>query len=274
MSALSELLSSLLRSLASPPMASFSAAAALLSSSFEKREREDGSSYWALQADSPDWLRSAVMLAHENELPSDSRYELIRDAAVALSDGSFSDEDEAREALYELSTDLCSLSSYELLQWFSANLSRLSDCDEALDEMGSSVSSVSDALELGYRRAAENVLSVLISEIEENRSSLFNPDTDCRLLLSDSHGIYIPQLYCQSLSEEDAEDMRISWEDVLRCQSGPDEELYWEAWQSILDSAEITEPATLSEDASLWRLIQNGDLWQVRSDVEIPEEWF
>jgi hypothetical protein len=140
--------------------------------------------------------------------------------------------------------------------------------------MGSSVSSVSDALELGYRRAAENVLSVLISEIEENRSSVFNPDTDCRLLLSDSHGVCIPQLYCQSLSEEDAEEMRISWEDVLRCQSGPDEELYWEAWQSILDSAEITEPATLSEDASLWCLIQNGDLWQVRSDVEIPEEWF
>ena len=67
--------------------------------------------------------------------------------------------------------------------------------------------------------------------------------------------------------------MSISWEDVLLCQSGPYEELYWDSWQSILDSAEITEPATLSEGASLWRLIQNGDLWQVRSDVEIPEEW-
>jgi hypothetical protein len=254
-------------------MANFSAAADLLSSSFEKREREDGSSYWALRSGSPEWLRSAVMLAHEDEMPSDSRYELIRSAALALSESSFSDEEDARDALYELSQDLCSLSSYELLQWFSANLSRLSDCDEALEETGSHVESVSDALDLGYRRAAESVLSVLISEIEENRLSMFNPDTDCRLLLSDSHGIYIPQLYCQSLSEEDAEDMSISWEDVLLCQSGPYEELYWDSWQNILDSAEITEPATLSEGASLWRLIQNGDLWQVRSDVEIPEEW-
>lgn len=255
-------------------MATFSAAADLFSSSLERRTREDGSSYWDLRSDSPDWLRSAVREAHEGELPNDSRYELIRDAAVVLSDGSFSDEDEAREALYELSEDLCPLSSYELLQWFSAHLSRLSDCDEALEETGSSVSSVADALGLGYRRAAESVLSVLISEIEENRLSVFNPDTDSRLVLSGSHGQYIPQMYCEGMTEEQALEMSVSYEDVLICQSGPDEELYWDAWQSILDSAEITEPATLKEDESVWRLVQNGDLWQVRSDVEIPEEWF
>ena len=80
-------------------MANFSAAADLLSSSFEKREREDGSSYWALRSGSPEWLRSAVMLAHEDEMPSDSRYELIRSAALALSESSFSDEEDAREMM-------------------------------------------------------------------------------------------------------------------------------------------------------------------------------
>ena len=68
--------------------------------------------------------------------------------------------------------------------------------------------------------------------------------------------------------------MGVEWSDVVCCQSGPDQEWYWESWQAILDSAEIIEPATLKEDESHWRLIQNGDLWQVRSDVEIPEEWF
>jgi hypothetical protein len=255
-------------------MASFSAAAALLSSSFEERTREDGSSYWALQAGSPDWLRETVRLAHEGELPNDSRYELVRYAAVALSDGSFSDENEAREALYELALDLVPSYTNELLQWFAAHPSRLSDCDAAAEDGRLSRISSYELLTEGYRLAAENALSVLISEIEENRSSIFNPDTDCRLLLSDSHGIYIPQLYCQSLSEEDAQDMGVSYEDVLLCQSGPDEELYWDAWQAVLDSAEITEPATLKEDESVWRLVQNGDLWQVRADIELPEEWF
>jgi len=254
-------------------MATFSTVAALLSSSFEKRTREDGSLYWALRSGSPEWMRSAVMLAHENELPNDSRYELIRDAALALSESSFSDEEEAREALWGLSADLCPTWSSDLLQWFSAHLSRLSDCDEALEEMGSSVSSVSDALEMGFRRAAESVLSVLISEIEENRSSVFNPETDSRLLLSDSHGIYIPQMYCQGISKEEARELSLDWWAVETCQHGPGEEFYWEAWQSILDSAEIMEPASLKEEESVWRLVQKGDLWQVRSDVEIPEEW-
>lgn len=207
------------------------------------------------------------MLAHDNELPNGSRYELIRDAAVALSDQQFDSAEEAEESLWELSCDLLPSFTGALLAWFSERPSRLSDCDEAVEENGSSSLSVTDLLELGHRRASESVLSILIAEIEENRESLFNPDEDARLLLSDSNGIYIPQLYCQSLSEEEAEESGIVWEDVLLCQSGPDEELYWEAWQSICDAAEW------EEDGEMWRLLQNGDLWQVRADAVVPEEW-
>ena len=57
----------------------------------------------------------------------------------------------------------------------------------------------------------------------------------------------------------------MSWESVLLCQSGPEEAQYWEAWQEILDSAQW------EEDGAEWRLHQNGDLWRVRADVELPE---
>lgn len=250
-------------------MASFSSAAQLLSSSFVSKERDNGERFYCLSDSTPEWCSTAVMLAHDNELPNDSRYELIRDAAIALSDQQCDSAEDAQEALWELSCDLLPSSTAALLQWFADRPSRLSDCDDALEELGSSGSygSISDLLELGHRRASEAVLSVLITEIEENRESLFNPDEDARLLLSDSYGIYIPQLYCQTLSEEEAEESGISWEDVLLCQSGPDEELYWEAWQQICDAAEW------EEDGEMWRLLQNGDLWQVRADAVIPEEW-
>lgn len=250
-------------------MASFSSAASLLSSSFVSKQRDNGERFYCLSDSAPEWVRTAIMLAHEDELPNDSRYALIRDAAVALADQQFDSAEEAEEALCELSCDLVPSYSSELLQWFAERSSRLSDCDDALEELGSSGSygSVSDLLELGHRRASERILSILIAEIEENRESLFNPEEDARLLLSDSHGIYIPQLYCQSLSEEEAEESGISWEDVLLCQSGPDEELYWEAWQAICDSAEW------EEDGERWNLLQDGDLWQVRADAVIPEEW-
>lgn len=222
-------------------------------------------------------MQDAVRLAHDSELPNDSRYVLVQAAVSAIADGAFDDADDARDAICEMAADISRLTNHELLLWFAANTGRLQDCDEAIDEYYGNWGPrepISDCLTAGYEYGARTVLSVLIQEIEENCLTVFNPDTDCRLILSDGHGIYIPQLYCAGMDEADAEAMGIDWADVMICQTGPDSELYWDSWQAILDFAEITEPATLSEEESLWRLVQNGDLFQVRADAEIPEEWF
>jgi hypothetical protein len=248
-------------------MATLSAAAALLLSSLETASRDDGSSFLRLSSSAPSWGQSCIREAHDEELPNDSRYDLISSCLEALAEGSFDDEEEAREALYDLSRDLLPCYTEELLQWFSARCSRLSSCDEALESGRVAECTVYELLSEGWRVDCEETLSSLISSLEEERLSIFNPDTDCQLLLSDSHGRFIPQLYCSDISEDDCEDFSISWEDVKLCQSGPDEELYWEAWQSICDSA------SWEENGSMWRLLQSGDLWAVKEDVEIPEEW-
>jgi hypothetical protein len=209
-----------------------------------------------------------MMAAHGEEFPNDSRYALISSCLEALSQGSFDNEEEASEALLELSRDLLPYWTEELLCWFSARCSRLSSCDEAMESGRVTECTIYELLSEGWRVAAEETLSSLISSLEEERLSIFNPDTDCQLLLCDSHGIYIPKLWSWGVSEDDCEDFSISWEDVKLCQSGPDEELYWEAWQSILDSAEY------EEGGEMWRLLQNGDLWAVKADCEVPEEWF
>jgi hypothetical protein len=251
----------------SPLMATLSAAAALLLSSLETASRSDGSSFIRLSSSAPSWGSGVLMAAHGSELPNDSRYELISSCLEALSQGSFNDEEEAAEALCDLSLDLLPCWTEELLSWFSARCSRLSSCDEAMESGRISEFSTFELLSEGWRVDCEEMLSSLISSLEEERGSLFNPDTDCQLLLSDSHGVYIPQLYCSDISEDDCEDLSVSWEDVRACQSGRGSELYWEAWQSICDSA------SWEENGSEWRLLQNGDLWAVKADVEIPEEW-
>lgn len=254
-------------------MASFSAAAKLLASSLITDTRSDGSSFIKTAPDSPDWIRDAIREAHDGEPPNDTRYALIQDCAQAIADRDFSDREEAEETVFEIARDITPGQSSSLLLWFSANTSRLHDCDEASANGREELVSVFDALDVGYVYAAELTLRSLIESIEDAKESIFNPDTDSKLLLSDSHGVYIPQMYCEGMTETHAQSIGIAYDDVLVCQSGPDQECYWESWQAILDSAEITEPATLKEDESQWRLIQSGDLWQVRSDVEIPEEW-
>ena len=252
-------------------MATLSATAALLLSSLETAERPDGSPFLRLSSSAPSWGSSVIREAHLGELPNDSRYELIQDALSALSDGEFSDSEEAEQALQEISLDLVPYATCDLLQWFAAHASRLSSCDEALEMgrvPGGSDFSSFELLSEGFRLSAEETLSSLVSSLEEEREALFDPDQDVRILLSDAQGIYIPQLYCSDISEDDCEDLSVDWEDVKLCQSGPDEEHYWEAWQSILDSAEW------EEGRIMWRLVQNGDLFAVRADAELPEEWF
>jgi hypothetical protein len=248
-------------------MATLSAAAALLLSSLETASRDDGSSFLRLSSSAPGWGSAVLMSAHGDELPNDSRYALISSCLEALAQGSFDDEEEGSEALQDLSMDLLPCWTEELLSWFSARCSRLSSCDDALESGRVAECTVYELLSEGWRVDCEETLSSLISSLEEERLSIFNPDTDCQLLLSDSHGRFIPQLYCSDISEDDCEDYSVNWEDVQLCQSGPDEELYWEAWQSVCDSA------SWEENGSMWRLLQNGDLWAVKEDVEISEEW-
>jgi hypothetical protein len=253
-------------------MATLSHTAELLLSSLETAERPDGSPFLRLSSSAPGWASSVIREAHLGELPNDSRYELIRDALSALSDQAFSDEEEASGSIDELSLDLVPHGTCELLQWFADRADRLSSCDEALENgrvSGGSQFSSYELLSEGYRLTAEETLSSLISSLEEERLSVFNPDTDSQLIFSDSHGIYIPKLWADEIGdEEEAEAYSVSWEDVLICQAGPDHELYWESWDAILRDAQWSE-----RDGDEWTLHQNGDLWAVKLDVEIPEEW-
>ena len=89
---------------------------------------------------------------------------------------------------------------------------------------------------------------------------------DSRLILSDHHGVYIPQIYCSDIDEAEANRLGISFADVETCQAGPDHEWYWEAWQAILDSALLVD-----DNGDRWTLYQSGDLWEIPADCEIPE---
>ena len=93
-------------------------------------------------------------------------------------------------------------------------------------------------------------------------------ENDARLILGGSHGIYIPQIFCEDITEEECEALNIDWADVQCCQSGPDEGWYWEAWNSIEQNLLFTDGK-----GQQWRIYQNGDLWEIPADCEIPEDF-
>jgi hypothetical protein len=78
-------------------------------------------------------------------------------------------------------------------------------------------------------------------------------------LYADSNrGIYIPQHFIESCTEGWS---GISDENRAILAAGPEHEHYWDAWESVLDSARFK-----LADGRVFSLHQDGDLWAIALD--------
>ena len=93
-------------------------------------------------------------------------------------------------------------------------------------------------------------------------------------LLDDSRGIYIPQIFAETfVFEEIAQHGAAYWqgveaEDLETLKKGPDEEFYWEAWDSVaqdafyvVESGGTTIDGVAFPEGTRFHLEQDGDLW-------------
>jgi len=83
---------------------------------------------------------------------------------------------------------------------------------------------------------------------------------NAELYASDRHGVYIPQHFAESIQKECLGG--VSNEDMQILLEGPEAEYYWEAWDTVLNNAVLTDSS-----GKRWNLWQEGDLWVV------PEGW-
>ncbi len=84
-------------------------------------------------------------------------------------------------------------------------------------------------------------------------------DNRIELVTDSHHGIYVPQLTLQSLTDRWT---GISEEDRQTILAGPDEEFYWESWDNVLGGATLTD-----DEGHVWCLHQDADCWAIRDDV-------
>jgi hypothetical protein len=95
-----------------------------------------------------------------------------------------------------------------------------------------------------------------------------SPTSEPRLILSDSWGIYIPQMFVSDIGDDEAQTLGINLWALKQCQTGPDAPHYWEAWDEILRDCELRDEA-----GTVWRLYQNGDLWEIPDGFCFPEDF-
>ena len=70
------------------------------------------------------------------------------------------------------------------------------------------------------------------------------------LFCSDSHGVYIPQYWAESVNREMVK--YVSAEEYIILESGPEHEWYWETWDSVLSNAETIDGGIFWQDGDLW----------------------
>ena len=84
------------------------------------------------------------------------------------------------------------------------------------------------------------------------------------LLLDSARGQYIPRDFIQGFDLNKFSGIS-DWT-IEQCQN-PDNEAYWEAWESILNNAEYKH-----SDGRIFTLHQDGDLWLICYDNMTEEE--
>ena len=84
-----------------------------------------------------------------------------------------------------------------------------------------------------------------------------------QLLLSDSRGVYIPRDFIECF---DIDKWNIDSKYMGRL-SSPDDELYWDNWDVVLNNAKHTD-----KQGNVWTLWQDGDLWAICHDLMTEEE--
>ena len=85
------------------------------------------------------------------------------------------------------------------------------------------------------------------------------------LLLADNRGTYIPQHFAEDF---DMAEWHVSEDDAAILRAGQDHELYWETWDSALQSARYT-----SDDGRIYSLYQDSDLFAIAIDAITDSEY-
>lgn len=87
-----------------------------------------------------------------------------------------------------------------------------------------------------------------------------------RLYLDEHRGIYIPQVFARITKHECVDGVR--GEVWAALEAGPDHDLYWDAWQEVLDNATLTDPKTNVR----YTVYQNGTCWLIPEGMEWDDE--
>jgi len=140
---------------------------------FERRTRDDGSTYWSHKDAyrSGDWVQELCRDAHGDMLPDDYRYEYIVDALYAFADY---DDDDHEMAIDEIEADPY---TKDPLAWLSSHSYRMDYANEAIRDVGfSEVGGIMQAVIMGQIAEKREIYDSVLESLKSRLEALDDPD--------------------------------------------------------------------------------------------------
>lgn len=137
------------------------ALAGLMFDAFERSTRDNGDTFVKLSASAPEWMSDVVRAGHDDMLPDDWRYDVVREACGFIYDRDGDDMDEAGS---DFANDV-DVYNAGLLAWAASNLTRMSYVDDALEELRPDT--LAQALMAGQANERREVFDAVRAALEE-----------------------------------------------------------------------------------------------------------
>lgn len=138
-----------------------------LTSYFQRKTRDDGSTFVTLTDDAPEWLRDAVYAAHDGEMPNDWRYSMCESIVDALADYGYPTDDDAGE-WGEIADSHVEVYNHQLAQWLADNVEREQYVSAWHDDYGSQYDEIWSSLRGAQYVALSQMVAILADAITEN----------------------------------------------------------------------------------------------------------
>jgi len=134
---------------------------------FEAKQREDGSSYWKLTDNRPDWVHDMVREAHGNMLPDDWKYQMIWEVLSALGEYECDPYDEF--SVLEETYIMAPVYTSDLLDYHGSHAERIGRVDDLLLEAsdgGGHYGMLSDLIAAAWLHECQEVWSSVVQSLE------------------------------------------------------------------------------------------------------------
>lgn len=133
-----------------------------LAKQFETRTRDSRTRYVTLIDGRPDWIYDAVVMAHEDELPDDWRYETCQSICYLIDDG-ITEASEIADSLADIYTS-------DLIAWLGGHWCRPVWVDNArADGLIEPDADLETQLRIGQYCCIESMASIFLQAVQDNQ---------------------------------------------------------------------------------------------------------